>query len=106
MVEESVEWSAHSNPVTAEDRAARLGQKPASITVLNKVLENAQALESLLLQQGIVVIAKADLDVAQVALLRETGIAVITSVTEGTDVTFTQDVIEELAEKIVELVRL
>ena len=106
MVEESVEWSAHSNPVTAEDRAARLGQKPASITVSNKALENAQALESLLLQQGIVAIAKADLDVAQVALLRETGIAVITSVTEGTDVTFTQDAVEELAEKIVELVSL
>ncbi|WP_445345004.1 sulfate adenylyltransferase subunit CysN [Acinetobacter bohemicus] len=106
MVEESVEWSAHSNPVTAEDRAARLGQKPASITVSNKALENAQALESLLLQQGIVAIAKADLDAAQVALLRETGIAVITTVTEGTDVAFTQDAIEELAEKIVELVRL
>ena len=106
MVEESVEWSAHSNPVTAEDRAARLGQKPASITVSNKALENAQALESLLLQQGIVAIAKADLDVAQVTLLRETGIAVITSVAEGTDVTFTQDAVEELAEKIVELVRL
>lgn len=106
MVEESVEWSAHSNPVTAEDRAARLGQKPASITVSNKALENAQALESLLLQQGIVAIAKADLDVAQVALLRETGIAVITTVTEGTDVAFTQDAVEELAEKIVELVRL
>lgn len=106
MVEESVEWSAHSNPVTAEDRAARLGQKPASITVPNKALENAQALESLLLQQGIVAIAKADLDVAQVALLRETGIAVITTVTEGTDVAFTQDTVEELAEKIVELVRL
>ena len=104
MVEESVEWSVHSNPVTAEDRAARLGQKPASITVSNKALENAQALESLLLQQGIVAIAKADLDAAQVALLRETGIAVITSVTEGTDVTFTQDAVEELAEKIVELV--
>ncbi len=106
MVEESVEWSAHSNPVTAEDRAARLGQKPASITVSNKALENAQALESLLLQQGIVAIAKADLDAAQVALLRETGIAVITSVAEGTDVAFTQDAVEELAEKIVELVRL
>ncbi|OTG65510.1 sulfate adenylyltransferase subunit CysN [Acinetobacter silvestris] len=106
MVEESVEWSAHSNPVTAEDRAARLGQKPASITVSNKALENAQALESLLLQQGIVVIAKADLDVTQVALLRETGIAVITTVTEGTDVTFTVEAVEELAEKIVELVRL
>ena len=106
MVEESVEWTAHSSPVTAEDRAARLGQKPASIAVSAKALENAQALESLLLQQGIVAIAKADLDAAQAALLRETGIAVITSVAEGADVAFTQDAVEELAEKIVELVRL
>ncbi|NNG99326.1 sulfate adenylyltransferase subunit CysN [Acinetobacter sp. ANC 5414] len=106
MVEESVEWSAHSNPVTAEDRAARLGQKPASITVSAKALENAQALENLLLQQGIVAIAKADLDAAQVALLRETGIAVITTVAEATDVSFAQESVEELAEKIVELVRL
>lgn len=106
MVEESVEWTAHSNPVTAEDRAARLGQKPASIMVSAKALENAQALENLLLQQGIVAIAKADLDAAQVALLRETGIAVITTVAEGTDVSFAQESVEELAEKIVELVRL
>ncbi|WP_349927250.1 sulfate adenylyltransferase subunit CysN [Acinetobacter sp. A1-4-2] len=106
MVEESVEWTAHSNPVTAEDRAARLGQKPASITVSAKALENAQALENLLLQQGIVAIAKADLDAAHVALLRETGIAVITTVAEATDVSFTQESVEELAEKIVELVRL
>ena len=106
MVEESVEWSAHSNPVTAEDRAARLGQKPASISVPAKALQHAQALESLLLQQGIVVIAKADLDAAQVALLRETGIAVITAVTEGTDASFAEDSIEELAERIVQLVRL
>ncbi|QQN40183.1 sulfate adenylyltransferase subunit CysN [Acinetobacter sp. CS-2] len=106
MVEESVEWTAHSNPVTAEDRAARLGQKPASITVSAKALENAQALENLLLQQGIVAIARADLDAAQVALLRETGIAVITTVAEATDVSFTQESVEELAEKIVELVRL
>ena len=106
MVEESVEWSAHSNPVTAEDRAARLGQKPASISVPAKALQHAQALESLLLQQGIVAIAKADLDAAQVALLRETGIAVITAVTEGTDASFAEDSIEELAERIVQLVRL
>ena len=106
MVEESVEWSAHSNPVTAEDRAARLGQKPASISVSAKALQHAQALESLLLQQGIVAIAKADLDAAQVALLRETGIAVITAVTEGTDASFAEDSIEELAERIVQLVRL
>ena len=101
-----MEWSAHSNPVTAEDRAARLGQKPASISVSAKALQQAQALESLLLQQGIVAIAKADLDAAQVALLRETGIAVITAVTEGTDASFAEDSIEELAERIVQLVRL
>ena len=106
MVEACVEWTAHSTPVTAEDRAARLGQKPASITVSAKALENAQALENLLLQQGIVAIAKADLDAAQVALLRETGIAVITTVAESTDVSFAQESVEELAEKIVELVRL
>ena len=106
MVEESVEWTVHTNPVTAEARAARLGQKPASITVSEAALENAQVLENLLLQQGVVAIAKAGLDTTQVALLRETGVAVITTVAEGTDVTFTVDAVEELAEKIIELVRL
>ncbi len=104
MVEASVEWTAHTNPVTAEARAARLGQKPASITVSEAALANAQVLENLLLQQGIVAIAKAGLDAAQVALLRETGVAVISTVAEGTDVTFTVESAEELAEKIVELV--
>ncbi|AMW78173.1 sulfate adenylyltransferase subunit CysN [Acinetobacter sp. TGL-Y2] len=106
MVEESVEWTAHSNPVTAEARAARLGQKPAAVTVSSKALDNAQALENLLLQQGIVAIAKADLDAAQVALLRETGVVVITTVAEGTDVSYADESAEALADKIVELVRL
>ncbi len=106
MVEESVEWSAHSNPVTAEDRAARLGQKPAAVTVSVKALENAQVLENLLIQQGVVAIAKAGLTADQVALVRETGVVVVTDLVDGTDVAFTQDAIEELADKIVELVRL
>ena len=106
MVEESVEWSAHSNPVTAEDRAARLGQKPAAVTVSAKALENAQALENLLIQQGVVAIAKAGLTAEQVALVRETGVVVITDTAEGTDVTYTVETAEEVAEKIVELVRL
>ena len=106
MVEESVEWSAHSNPVTAEDRAARLGQKPAAVTVSAKALENAQALENLLIQQGVVAIAKAGLTADQVALVRETGVVVVTDLVDGTDVAFTQDAVEELADKIVELVRL
>ena len=106
MVEEAVEWTAHSNPVTAEDRAARLGQKPAAVSVSKAAIENAQALENLLLQQGIVAIAKAGLDAAQVALLRETGVVVVTDATEATDATVAVDAVEELAEKIVELVRL
>ncbi|MBC6676138.1 sulfate adenylyltransferase subunit CysN [Acinetobacter johnsonii] len=106
MVEESVEWSAYSNPVTAEDRAARLGQKPAAVTVSVKALENAQVLENLLIQQGVVAIAKAGLTADQVALVRETGVVVVTDLVDGTDVAFTQDAVEELADKIVELVRL
>jgi sulfate adenylyltransferase subunit 1 len=106
MVEESVEWSAHDEPVTAEARAARLGQKPAVVSVTAKALENAQALESLLIQQGIVAIAKAGLNTEQVALVRETGVVVITDAAEGTDTTLTAEAVEELVEKVVELVRL
>jgi len=106
MIEDAIEWTAHTNPVTAEDRAARLGQKPAAVSVSAKALENAQALESLLIQQGVVAIAKVGLSADQVALVRETGVVVVTEVTEGTDVTFAQESAEELAEKIVELVRL
>jgi len=41
-----------------------------------------------------------------VALLRETGVVVVTDVAEGTDVSYSAEAVEELAEKIVELVRL
>ena len=106
MVEACVEWSAHNAAVTAEDRAARLGQKPAAVCVPSQALEQAQALESLLIQQGIVAIAKAGLDAAQVALLRETGIVVISDVNSGADAELTAVSAEELAEKIIALVRL
>ena len=106
MVEACVEWSAHNAAVTAEDRAARLGQKPAAVCVPSQALEQAQALESLLIQQGIVAIAKAGLDAAQVALLRETGIVVISDVNSGADAELTATTTEELAEKIIALVRL
>ena len=106
MVEAAVEWTAHSNPVTAEDRAARLGQKPAVIGVSAQVIENAQALESLLIQQGVVAIAKVGLTTEQTALLRETGVVVITTTVDGTDTDINAETVEEAAEKIVELVRL
>ena len=106
MVEACVEWSAHNAAVTAEARAARLGQKPAAVCIPSQALEQAQALESLLIQQGIVAIAKAGLDAAQVALLRETGIVVISDVNSGADAELTAISAEELAEQIITLVRL
>ncbi|RZG79448.1 sulfate adenylyltransferase subunit CysN [Acinetobacter sp. WCHAc060033] len=106
MVEAAVEWTAHDEPVTAEARAARLGQKPAVVAVSAKALENAQSLESVLIQQGVVAIAKAGLSAEQVALLRQTGVVIISDVAQGADVSFAQETVEELAEKIVELVRL
>jgi sulfate adenylyltransferase subunit 1 len=92
--------------VTAEDRAARLGQKPAVIGVSAKILEKAQALESLLIQQGVVAIAKSDLTADQINLLRETGIVVITTVTEASDADVTAETVEEVVDQVVELVRL
>ncbi len=106
MVEAAVEWTAHSNAVTAEDRAARLGQKPAAIGVSAQLIEKAQALESLLIQQGVVAIAKASLTAEQLVLLRETGVVVITTSVEGIDTEITAETVEEAVEKIVELVRL
>lgn len=106
MVEAAVEWTAHSHPVTAEDRAARLGQKPAAIRVSVQLVEQAQALESLLIQNGVVALVKTGLNVEQINLLRETGVVVITTTAEGTDTEITADSIEEAAEKIIATVRL
>ncbi|SSQ11699.1 ATP-sulfurylase, subunit 1 [Acinetobacter baumannii] len=106
MVEAAVEWTAHSNPVTAEDRAARLGQKPAVIGVSAQLIEKSQALESLLIQQGVVAIAKTSLTAEQLVLLRETGVVIITTSVDGTDTEITAETVEEAVEKIVELVRL
>ncbi|RLZ10925.1 sulfate adenylyltransferase subunit CysN [Acinetobacter sp. 2JN-4] len=106
MVEAAVEWTAHSNPVTAEDRAARLGQKPAVIGVSAQLIEKAHALESLLIQQGVVAIAKADLTAEQINLLRETGVVVITTTVDASDTEVAAESVEDAAEKIVTLVRL
>ena len=59
-----------------------------------------------MIQQGVVAIAKAGLSSDQVALLRQTGVVVVTDVEQGADVAFAQEAVEELAENIVELVRL
>ncbi|WP_288408934.1 sulfate adenylyltransferase subunit CysN [Acinetobacter soli] len=106
MVEAAVEWTAHSTPVTAEDRAARLGQKPAVIGIDASVLSQSQALESLLIQQGVVAIAKPDLTAEQIGLLRETGVIVLTNVSDATDTDVSVTSLDEVVDQVVERVRL
>ncbi|MFX4309721.1 sulfate adenylyltransferase subunit CysN, partial [Acinetobacter soli] len=106
MVEAAVEWTAHSTPVTAEDRAARLGQKPAVIGIDASVLSQSQALESLLIQQGVVAIAKPDLTAEQIGLLRETGVIVLTNVSDAIDTDVSATSLDEVVDQVVERVRL
>lgn len=103
MVEDSEDWQAQHKVVTATDRAARLGQKPALVAVANSVIAQAELLESALLQQGIVSIVRADLTVEQQALLRETGVLVLTNSRAVADQTIEA---ENLDEVIIELVQL
>ena len=60
----------------------------------------------MLIQQGVVAIAKPSLTAEQLVLLRETGVVIITTSVEGIDTEITAETVEEAVEKIVELVRL
>ncbi|ENU80544.1 hypothetical protein F975_01598 [Acinetobacter sp. ANC 3789] len=106
MVEESVEWTAHTSPVTSEERAARLGQKPAVLAVTAEVFAQAQQLERALLETGVVAVAKAGLTAEQISLLRETGVVVIVDDAEQADSTVTLTEFDAAVQYIQELVQL
>ena len=106
MVEAAEEWQAHHQVVTAEARAARLGQKPAVVQVSAPLLAQAQTLESMLLQHGVVAIARAKLSPAEILLLRETGLLVLTEHAQAADLSFETDSLEELLEQLLIAVRL
>ena len=50
----------------------------------------------MLIQQGVVAIAKVGLSSDQVALLRQTGVVVVTDVEQGADVAFAQEAVEKV----------
>lgn len=77
MIEDLAQVSDSAQPVTAEDRAARLGQKPAVLAVTAELFAQSQQLERASLSDGIVVIAQANLNADSINLLRETGITVL-----------------------------
>jgi sulfate adenylyltransferase subunit 1 len=106
MVEESVLLTNTHAPVTAEERAARLGQKPAVVAIDASLLAQADALERALLQQGIVALAKADANAEQIALVRATGITLLVADAAQADFALSADSLDELVEKVVSIVRL
>ena len=106
MVEDSEDWQAQHKVVTASDRAARLGQRPAVAQVSASIIAQAEVLESVLLQQGIVAIVRADLTADQVALIAETGILVVTDDAATATISIASDELEQVVNQLVEQVRL
>ncbi|MEY4515950.1 MAG: hypothetical protein RL180_296, partial [Pseudomonadota bacterium] len=106
MVEESVLLTDDNITVTAEDRAARLGQKPAVIALSAAVLAQAEWLERALLQKGVVSLAKADASAAEAALLRATGVAVLVADVALADADLSAASLDDAVEQIAALVQL
>lgn len=107
MIEDSVQLSGQQRPVSAEERAARLGQKPAVLALPACLLSQTETLQRLLLQRGIVSIAHAELSAHEAALLRGTGITVLVSEqATSADLRITATTLDQAVEQIVEFVRL
>lgn len=106
MVEDSEDWQAAHQRVTATDRAARLGQKPAVAQVTASIIAQAEVLESVLLQHGIVSIVRGQLSADQVALLAETGILLVTDNAATATISIASDELENVVNQLVEQVRL
>lgn len=106
MIEDLAQVSDSAQPVTAEDRAARLGQKPAVLAVSSDLFAQSQQLERALLSDGIVVIAQANLNADSINLLRETGITVLVDQAEQADTEITAKSVDEAVAQIKAIVQL
>nr|WP_298890603.1 sulfate adenylyltransferase subunit CysN [uncultured Acinetobacter sp.] len=106
MIEDLAQVSDSAQPVTAEDRAARLGQKPAVLAVNAELFAQSQHLERALLSDGIVVIAQANLSAENINLLRETGITVLVDQAEFADTEITAKSVDEAVAQIKAIVQL
>lgn len=106
MIEDLAQVSDSAQPVTAEDRAARLGQKPAVLAVTAELFAQSQQLERALLSDGIVVIAQANLTADRINLLRETGITVLVDQAEFADTEITAKSVDEAVAQIKAIVQL
>lgn len=108
MIEDTAQFTQQKSAVTAEERAARWGQKPAVISVTQAIIAQAQQLERALIQEGIVALVPADQSTAVVSALKQTGVVVIVSdsVTQDVDTQVTNDQLDEVVHQIKALVLL
>ena len=102
MVASAIQRQTNTSPVSAEERAARLGQKPAVIAVAAALF--GQELERALLEQGIVALCVTDL--SQLPLLRTTGLVLLIIDPAQADVAVEAPSLDALTETIAARVRL
>lgn len=106
MVEDVVADLDADTVVTAEDRAARLGQKPAVISLSESALEQSDSVERVLLKNGIVSIINVNATATEVALLKQTGLAVLIGDESLSDFHIAEGKLDDLVSSIIEKVRL
>lgn len=106
MIEESVLLTEQVGAVTAEERAARLGQKPAVIALDPRVFVHIDQLERALLQQGVLALARPAVSASEVILLQATGIAVLITDSAQADTTISTTLLDEVVEQVAQLVLL
>lgn len=106
MVEEAVAEPDEEIQVSAEDRAARLGQKPAVIALANEVLSQGELLERQLLRQGVVALVKANATESEADLVRSTGVTFLIADATFADSEIAATSLSEVVEQVIEAVQL
>ncbi|MCF8999099.1 sulfate adenylyltransferase subunit CysN [Acinetobacter nectaris] len=108
MIEDTAQLSVTKQAVTVDERAARLGQKPAVVAISKDAFSHKLELERALLTDGIVSFANNSLSSHEIKLLKETGILLIVgeSQKEDADVFIDLDQLDDLVVKIKSFVQL
>ena len=106
MIEASAELTKLDQLVTAEERAARLGQKPAVLALPVALLKQADQLERALLACGLVVLVRADATAEQLALLAPTGLAILIADPALAEQSLSVATVDEALQAIQQLIQL
>lgn len=106
MIDAIATADSRMQAVSAEERAARLGQKPATISLEQVNHSEVHQLERLLLQKGIVAIFYPNLSSEQLKLLQVTGLVILTSQNQEADLNIDESSIDLIVERIATYVQL